>query len=59
MRITIKRIYNEIVELGELARDIYFDTPSNSPAIVHYQSQMNERTNIKHLIADFSTVDGV
>lgn len=50
-------LYNEISKLEKLARDRYLDTPIESPVFVRYQSQLNERTNLKHLIADFPAVD--
>ncbi len=52
-------LYNEIAKLEEMARDRYLDTPLGSPAHTRYQSQLNERTNLKYLIADFPTVDAV
>ena len=48
-------IYNKIAKLEELARDRYLDTPQGS----RYQSQMNERTSLKHLIYDFPTIDAI
>lgn len=50
-------LYSEIAKLEELARDRYLDTPSESPVFVRYQSQLNECTNLKHLIADTPAVD--
>ena len=50
-------LYNEIAKLEEIARDRYLDTPWDSLARIRYQSQLNERTNLKHLIADFPMVD--
>ena len=50
-------LYKEIAKLEELARDRYLDTPIESPVFVRYQSQLNERTNLKHLIADFPAFD--
>lgn len=50
-------LYNEISKLEELARNRYLDTPSNSPFYPIYMAQMQERTSIKHIIADFSSVD--
>ena len=50
-------LYKKIAELEELARDRYLDTPSNSPAYPRYMAQMNERTNLKHMVADFPATD--
>lgn len=45
-------LYNEINKLEELARNRVIDTPTNSPAYVRYVTQLNERTALKHIIAD-------
>ena len=50
-------LYEKIAELEELARNRYLDTPSNSPAYPRYMAQMQERTALKHLIADFTVAD--
>ena len=50
-------LYKEIAKLEELARKRYLDTPNNSPAYPRYIAQMDERTALKHLIADFPTID--
>ena len=52
-------LYKKISELEELARDRYLGTFCSSPAFERYQTQMNERTAFKHLIADFPVVDAV
>ena len=52
-------IYNKIAELEELARNRYLDTPSNSPVFARYMAQMQERTALKFLIADFPAADAV
>ena len=52
-------LYEEIAQLEELARNRYLDTPSNSPAYPRYMAQMQERTALKHLIADFPVSDVV
>lgn len=57
--ITKSSLYKKISELEELARDRYLDTPCDSPAYKRYQAQMNERTALKHLIADFPVVDAI
>ena len=46
-------LYGEVAKLEELARNRYLETPSNSPAYLRYTAQMQERTALKHLIADF------
>ena len=50
-------LYGEVAKLEELARNRYLDTPSNSPAYPRYTAQMQERTSLKHLIADFPAAD--
>ena len=52
-------LYERIAQLEELARNRYLDTPSNSPAYPRYMAQMQDRTALKHLIADFTVVDVV
>ena len=52
-------LYGEVAKLEELARNRYLDTPSNSPAYLRYTAQMQERTALKHLIADFPAADVV
>ena len=52
-------LYEKIAQLEELARNRYLETPSNSPAYPRYTAQMQERTALKHLIADFPAVDAV
>ena len=52
-------LYEKIAQLEEIARNRYLDTPSNSPAYQRYIAQMQERTALKHLIADFPAVDAV
>ena len=46
-------LYNKIAVLEELARNRYLDTPGSSPAYPRYHAQLNERTALKHLVADF------
>ena len=50
-------LYEKIANLEEIARNRYLDTPSNSPAYPRYMAQMNERTNLKHIIFDFPSAD--
>ena len=49
------KLYEEIVRLEELARDIYLNTPSSSPMHERYKQQMLERTNLKLLVSEFET----
>lgn len=46
-------LYNKIAALEELARNRYLDTPGSNPAYPRYHAQLNERTALKHLVADF------
>lgn len=48
-------VYNKLLELEELARNRVLDTPTNSPCYQRYVAQLNERTALKHLIADEPT----
>ena len=50
-------LYEKIVQLEELARNRYLETPSSSPFCSRYMTQLNERTVFKHLIADFPADD--
>mgnify|MGYP000255434473 CR=1 FL=1 len=52
-------LYKHIAELEELARNRVCDTPTNSPAYMRYVAQLNERTYLKHEIADAPTIDPV
>lgn len=45
-------IYKKIAEMEETARNTYSDTPWDSPARERYRAQLNERTALKHMIAD-------
>lgn len=45
-------IYKKIAEMEESARNCYLDTPWDSPARERYRTQLNERTALKHMIAD-------
>ena len=38
--------------MEEVARNCYLDTPWDSPASSRYIAQLNERTALKHMIAD-------
>ena len=46
-------LYEKIAEMEEMARERYLDTPWDSPARGRYETQMNERTRFKHMVADF------
>ena len=55
-------LYKEIATREESVRDTYlkfssFNIPSNDSVFIRYQSQLNELTNLKHLIANFQAVD--
>lgn len=50
-------LYKEIAELEELSRRRVVDTPTNSPAHTRYVAQLNERTMLKHKIADTHAAD--
>lgn len=45
-------VYKKIAEMEETARNRYCDTPWDSPARERYRAQLNERTALKHMIAD-------
>jgi 6-phosphogluconate dehydrogenase (decarboxylating) len=53
--ISRKELWEEIVRLEELARRRVLDTPISSPFYQRYSTQLNERTNLKHIIADAKT----
>lgn len=53
--ISRSEVYNRLLELEELARNRVLDTPTNSPCYMRYVAQLNERTALKHLIADIET----
>ena len=50
-------LYEKIAQLEELARNRYLETPSNSLCYSRYMAQLNERTALKHIIADFPSAD--
>lgn len=49
------KLYEKVAELEDLARQRFLDTPSTSPCYERYREQLNERTALKHLVADFPT----
>ena len=50
-------LYGKIAQLEEIARNRYLETPSNSPCYSRYMAQLIERTDFKHIIADFQAAD--
>lgn len=52
-------LYKHMAELEELARNRVCYTPSNSPAYMRYVAQLNERTYLKHKVADAPAIDPV
>lgn len=52
-------LYRLIAEKEELARNRVVDTPTNSPVYMRYVAQLNERTELKHAVADVPTIDAV
>ena len=52
-------LYAEIMEKEDLARERVLDTPTNSPCYMRYVAQLNERTALKHMIADAPTIEAV
>ena len=57
--ISRKYLYDKMLEKEELARQRVLDTPTHSPAYLRYVAQFNERTALKHEIADAPTVEAV
>jgi hypothetical protein len=59
-------LYKQIAESEEKARDMFLDTSSSlpcptyiNPAYTRYNERLNERTRLKHMIADAPTIDAV
>lgn len=50
-------IYKKIAEMEDLARKRVLDMPTNSPCYMIYVAQLNERTALKHVIADAPTIE--
>ncbi len=57
--ISRKYLYDKMLEKEELARNRVLDTPTHSPAYLRYVAQLNERTALKHEIADAPAVEAV
>lgn len=57
--ISRKYLYDKMLEKEEVARQRVLDTPTHSPAYLRYVAQLNERTALKHEIADAPTVEAV
>lgn len=55
--ISRKYLYDKMLEKEELARQRVLDTPTHSPVYLRYVAQLNERTALKHEIADAPTVE--
>lgn len=53
--ISRKALYQELARLQELAMNRVLDTPMSSPCYNRYNAQLNERTSLKHMIADATT----
>ena len=51
-----QKIYADITEIEELARQRVIDTPTNSPCYMRYVSQLNERTAFKEMLFDAPTI---
>ena len=52
-------LYEKIAQLEKLARNRYLETPSSSLCFSMYMTQLNERTALKHIVADFPSADVV
>ena len=50
-------LYEKIAQLEKLARNRYLETPSSSLCFSRYMTQLNERTALKHIVADFPSAD--
>ena len=51
-----QKIYADMTEKEELARQRVIDTPSNSPCYMTYMAQLNERTAFKEMLFDAITI---
>lgn len=51
-----QKMYADMTEKEELARQRVIDTPINSPCYMRYVAQLNERTAFKEMLFDAPTV---
>lgn len=51
-----EKIYADMSEREELARQRVIDTPSSSPCYMRYVAQLNERTAFKEMLFDAPTI---
>ena len=51
-----EKIYADISEKEELARQRVIDTPTSSPCYMRYVAQLNERTAFKEMLYDAPTI---
>lgn len=51
-----EKIYADMTEKEELARQRVIDTPTNSPCYLRYVAQLNERTAFKEMLYDAPTI---
>ena len=51
-----EKIYADMIEKEELARQRVIDTPTNSPCYMRYIAQLNERTAFKEMLFDAETI---
>ena len=51
-----QKMYADMTEKEELARQRVIDTPTNSPCYLRYVAQLNERTAFKEMLYDAPTI---
>ena len=51
-----EKLYADMSEKEELARQRVIDTPTNSPCYMRYVAQLNERTAFKEMLFDAPTI---
>lgn len=51
-----EKLYADMSEREELARQRVIDTPLNSPCYMRYVAQLNERTSFKEMLYDAKTI---
>ena len=51
-----EKLYADMNEREELARQRVIDTPSNSPCYMRYVAQLNERTAFKEMLYEAPTI---